>query len=174
MGITWAPPAPTPGVSGTASCTNGATTYGEWLSCLKGETIFGEVATTHSAGISCVVTHVCSPSPPPGMIITNTATGITVTGIVTDVLNTPINTDYTLKGDVIPDKVNQPTTPDNSILTHYTPLSTDHTEYIITVTAQWTHDNHVVTPYVLAWKVVLYNSWEVEKNAVKSIVQGQH
>lgn len=174
MGITWIPPAPTPGVSGTASCVSGSTVHGEWLSCNKGETIFGEVATTHSAGISCGVTHVCNPPAPPGMTITNTATGITVTGMVTDILNTPINTDYTLKQNDQPDKVNQPTTPPNSILTHYTPLSTDHVLYTITVTATWKHDTNVTTPYTLDWIVVLYNAWVPEKNAVKSIVQGQN
>ena len=174
MGITWIPSSPTPGVGGSASCVSGSGYQGEWLSCDKGEAIFGEVASTHTDQVSCSVTHLCNPPAPPGMTILDTATGIIVFGTVNQILITQINTDYTLKQSHQPNQINQPTPPDNAILTHYTPLSTSYDSYTITVTAAWTHAPGGVpttTTYVLDWKVTLYNPWRVEKQAVTNIVQ---
>lgn len=169
MGITWIPPAPTPGVSGTAGCASGSVFNGEWLSCNKGEPIYGEIASTHDSGVSCAVTHVCAPAPPPGLTITDTATGIKVSGQVDAVLTTQINTDYSLTQNDQPNKVNQPTKPANSMLTHFTPLAQVVIVYTITVNAAWTHmvgPVPVVTLYTLDWKVALYNTWVSEKQQI--------
>jgi len=171
MGITWIPPSPIPGVGGTVSCVSGSPN--EWLSCDKGESIFGEIATIHSDQISCQVVHICTPSPPPGMTIIDTATGIIVMGLVSDILNTQINTEFTIKQDPPGKVTTSGSVPANSILTHYTPLATDRVTYTITVIATWKHkpgSSVVTTSYSMDWKVTIYNPWRVERDTVIDIV----
>lgn len=149
MGITWTPPSATPGHSGTASCTAGAAA--EWLSVCKSEVISGHISSTHTDQVSCAVTHTCSPAAPPGLIITdNSGTGgIDVSGIVTDIMNTPELVSRT-----------------SGILTHYDVESLDKVSYTITVTATWTHSpsgNNTVTPYTRNHILTIYNNWTAEK-----------
>ena len=177
MGITWSPISPFPGVSGSASCETGST-QGEWLSCAKDEQIFGEVSSTHTNGHGCTVTHTCAPPIPSGVTISNTATGIIVSGLTNSLLDTPLDISYTLKQSHLPNQgvttvETDPLIPPNSILSHYPPLQRESELYVITVTATWYHDTGDVTPYVLNWPVRIYNNWIGEKNTVINIVQGQ-
>lgn len=170
MGITWNPVDSTPSVSGSVSCTAGVPD--EWLSACKGETITnGVITSTHSSQTSCVVTHVCNPPAPPGMTITDTATGITVSGLVTDVMNTVTSVTYDQDGNIA--TIQDMNKPAGAILTHYEPLTTDKVTYTITVTATWTYGTGSQTAYVKDWKVTLYNTWLPEKNAVLSLIEDQ-
>ncbi len=149
MSITWTPSSATPGHSGSASCVNGAAA--EWLSVCKGESISGHISSTHTDPVSCAVTHTCTPPAPPGLIITdnNGTGGIDVSGIVTNLMNTPEAVSRT-----------------SGILTHYDVESLDRVSYNINVTATWTHSpsgNNTVTPYSRTHVLTIYNNWLAEK-----------
>lgn len=175
-------PLPT-GYQGSANAHSGSVVSPtSWLDCLEGEEIINGVVSTvwDSEPISCVgVSHVISPPLPAGVqIADNIGTGgITVSHFTISLITPVIVNNYILKQSHLPNQAVTDTNqlPPNSILTHHTPITTNYIDYVITVTVQWLHNYDSPTVGTDSKSLILriWNNWQVEKNDVINIIQGQ-
>lgn len=180
MAAIWTPfPAPSQrqsGLHGSALMIDGSLVAPiSWIDAQKGEPIVnGTISTVwDSEPIRCVsVKHTVSPTLPSGISIVDNPGigGIVVSGSSIDLLTTNINNNYT---DIYANMgvVQSNDLPPDSMLTHYTPLSTKYNDYVITVTVQWEHnyDNHQVSQDQQNWILRLWNNWITEENDVKTL-----
>ena len=65
--------------------------------------------------------------------------------------------------------VNTNDLPPDSMLTHYSPLSTKYNDYTIVVTVVWQHDKGNVDSDTATWILRLWNNWIAEKNDVEGL-----
>ena len=179
MGITWNPLTPVgtsgPSKKGSPNAIGNGTDH--WLTCEKGVAIGSVpdtwVQTTHTGQVSAVVSHVCNPPAPPGLIITDDPAigGIKVSGTVTDIMNTSKNVDYSKSEQIT--NISSLGKPADGIMTHYTPLPTDRIVYTITITVVWHWTNVVyndsTTTYTADYKIAIYNNWNIEKSDVNGL-----
>lgn len=180
MAAVWTPPpAPTQrstGIKGSASMTSGSVVQPiSWLDAQKGETIINNTISTvwDNQPIQCQsVSHTVSPALPAGISIANNIGigGIVVTGSSSNLLITTLNNNYVdpygNKG-----KISSLTLPTNTLLTHYTPLSTKYNDYVISITVVWefNYDNNQSGSDQQTYILRLWNNWIQEEVDVKSL-----
>ena len=179
MAAIWTPP-PAPskrssGIQGSASMTSGSVVQPiSWLDAQKGETIINNTirSTWDSNPQNCQkVSHSVSPALPAGISIEDNPGigGIIVTGSSKALLTTTLNNDYVdnygNKGNI-----SSLDLPVNTILTHYSPLSTKYNDYVISVNVTWQHDDGNVDSDSAVFILRLWNNWVQEEADVKGLV----
>lgn len=163
------------GTRGSESMTSGSVVQPiSWLDVQKGEAVInGTISTVwDSHPQQCLaVSHTVTPTLPAGISIVDVKEigGIIVSGNTTSTLITNIKNNYT---DLYGNKgVTQSNTlPENTILTHYTPLSTRFNDYLIVITVVWAHDLNRTDSDTSNWIFRLWNNWKQEEQDVKNIV----
>lgn len=163
--ITWIP-TPTPSLLNI----NEAGVPDEWLSVAKPDAVNTSIISTHTNGISCVVTYNIAPSLPTGLNITVLPTGISLYGDSKNVLSKSLNVEYSIPTGV----VSSIEIPENSILSKYTPNPIFKESFILTLTANWTWQDGAsptTTEYIQPFKISFYNRWISDKEDILYILK---